>query len=367
MIELWNNPYAAAIGVLALLGGVLCLLLLIADRFLANYGPCTIRVNDEDPFEVEGGGKLLDALYERRIFIPSACGGQGTCGFCKVRIFEGGGPVLPTELPFLSEAESAGGVRLACQVKIRGDIRLHVKEEFLHVQQFRAVVGRARLVTPDTREILLELREPEEIAFRPGQYVQIFVPGTPETTFRAYSIASPPGRPREVELLVRLIPGGLGSSYLHAVQPGDEVTFTGPYGEFELDDSPDTALVCIGGGCGMAPMRSLLRHAGATMPEKPCALYFGARTAEDAMYLDDFLTLKKSMPALEVHYALSEPERSPDWQGETGFIHEIVEQHLENQNHPQIFLCGPPAMIEAAMAVLAAKDIPRERIFYDEF
>jgi Na+-transporting NADH:ubiquinone oxidoreductase subunit F len=259
------------------------------------------------------------------------------------------------------------GVRLACQVKIRQDIRIAVKEEFLHVQEFSAVVTDARMVTPDTREIRLDLREPDRIDFRPGQYVQVFVPGAGETTFRAYSIASPPGSSGQIELLVRLIPGGLGSTYLHTLRVGDDVTFTGPYGEFQLDLSPDTGLVCIGGGCGMAPMRSLLRHVGTAVPAKPCELYFGARTAEHVMYREDFEALRKDMDHLDIHYALSEPEQSPSWAGETGFIHESVERWLQNRHNPQVFLCGPPQMIEAAMEVLENKGIPRDRIFYDEF
>lgn len=359
--------YLQALVVLSALGGILTVLLLVADRFLANYGPCEIVINEGSPFVVDGGCKLLEALYEQRIFIPSACGGQGTCGFCKVQVLAGGGPVLPTELPYLSVAEVDGGTRLACQVKVREDVVVRIREEFLHVQEFRAVVTSTRLLTSDTREIQLKLMEPEDIEFRPGQYVQVFVPGTGETTFRAYSIASPPSRRHEVELLVRLIPGGLGSTYLHSVQVDDEVTFTGPYGEFVLDDDASSELICVGGGCGMAPMRSILRHIHEVAPEQRCWLFFGARTALDAMYHSDFLALQAAMPNLRIHYALSEPEQSPDWEGETGFIHESVARHLCTEGARQAFLCGPPPMIEATMTVLSERGIDRERVFYDEF
>lgn len=357
--------YVQAILVLAAIGGVIAVLLLLADRYLCNYGPCAVRVNDKEPFTVQGGGKLLEALYDRRIFIPSACGGQGTCGFCRVQVLEGGGPVLPTELPYLSAAEVASGFRLACQVKIRNALTVHVKDEYLNVQEFRAQVTATAMVTPDTRELHLRLLEPDTIRFRPGQYVQVFVPGTKERTFRAYSIASPPSVRNEVELLVRLIPNGVGSGYLHQVQPGDEVRFTGPYGEFVLD--PQAELICIGGGCGMAPMRSILRHVAEASPQQRCWLFFGARTAEQAMYLDDFESLTSAVPGLNVHYALSEPQSSPEWQGETGFIHESADRHVTGGTNKQVFLCGPPPMIKAAIAVLTAKGIPRERIFYDEF
>ncbi len=357
--------YLVAIVILSGTGGALAVLLLLADRYLCNYGPCPIQINDREPFVVAGGGKLLEALYARRIFIPSACGGQGTCGFCRVQVLSGGGPVLPTERLFLSEEEVARGVRLACQVKIREAVTVQVKPEYLDVREYRARVVSARLVTPDTREVRLRLLEPEAIAFRPGQYVQVMVPGRREPTYRAYSIASPPSAAPDLELLVRRIPDGVGSGYLHRVEPGDEVAFTGPYGDFVLQ--PDAALVCVGGGCGMAPMRSILRHLAETRPGQPCWLFFGARTAEQAMYRQDFAALSRQMPGLRVHYALSEPETTATWDGETGFIHESVARHLRDGEATQVFLCGPPAMITAAMAVLTAKGIPRERIFYDEF
>jgi Na+-transporting NADH:ubiquinone oxidoreductase subunit F len=359
--------YASAIAVLCGVGGILTVALLIANRFLCNYGPCEVRVNDKDPFTVEGGGKLLDALYDQKIFIPSACGGQGTCGFCKVCVTAGGGPTLPTELAFLNDQERAVQTRLACQVKVKEDMVIHVKEEFLDVKEFLTTVRSSRLITGDTREIVLSLAAGEMIDFRPGQYVQVFVPGQKETTFRAYSLASPPSRKDEIELLIRLIPGGLGSTYLHTVAEGDEVHFTGPYGEFELDEDEGTELICVGGGCGMAPMRSLVRHLAEANPNKVCRLFFGARTAEDAMYLDDFQALAKEYPNLKLVYALSEPEHSQGWDGETGFIHESVNRHLGLEGKRQAFLCGPPLMIEATQRVLQDKGIPKEDAFYDEF
>jgi len=223
------------------------------------------------------------------------------------------------------------------------------------------------MITHDTREIRLKLAEGEEIEYRPGQYVQVFVPGTGETTYRAYSIASAPSSRTEIELLVRLVPEGVGSTYLHNVRVRDEITFTGAYGEFELDMAEETELICVGGGCGMAPMRSILRHVHEVAPKRTCQLFFGARTTDDIMYLDDFRTLAKDMEKLGVHYALSEPGQSPEWDGESGFIHESVERHLGTEGHRQAFLCGPPRMVEATMRVLAQKGLSREQIFYDEF
>ena len=361
--------YVYSLLVLSVLGGALAALLLIADRFLCNYGPCTIHVNEEEPFTIEGGCTLLDALYGQRIFIPSACGGQGTCGFCKVQVHSGGGPVLPTELPYLTPKETEDHTRLACQVKVKEDMIVHVREDYLNVQEFTAVVTDAKLVTSDTREIHLKLKEPAEIDFRPGQYVQVRVPvGKKDETMRAYSISSQPSRNNEVELLVRLIPGGLGSTYLHTIQPGDEVVFTGPYGEFVMDEDVEARVICVGGGCGMAPMRSILRHLGEVQPDRECWLFFGARTTKDAMYMDEFRQLEQKMPNLHVHYALSEPgDEDKAWSGETGFIHTSVDAHVPAEGKRQAFLCGPPLMIEATMKVLKDKEIPEDRVFYDEF
>jgi len=359
--------YLQAMAVTGGVGALLALMLTLAARFFADYGECAIKINDRDPFVVSGGGKLLDALYGEHIFIPSACGGQGTCGFCKLRVLEGGGPVLPTELPYLSDEEAADGVRLACQVKVKQDMIVGIRPDFLEIREFSGKLKNVRMITHDTRELLIELTEPTEISFKPGQYVQVMVPERAETTFRAYSISSVPANKGEIELLVRLIPGGLGSTYLHRVEPGDAVSFTGPYGEFELSADPATEIVCVGGGCGMAPMRSIVRHLAQTAPDQKCRFFFGARTAGDVMYREEFAELERSMEKLSVYYAVSEPQHHEEWEGETGFIHESVARHLDEGPAVQAFLCGPPAMIEAVMQVLESKGVSRDRIFYDEF
>ena len=381
--------YLYAAGVLCLLGLVFSVLLLCAERWLADYGTPGVRVNDKEAFTVQGGLTLLDALYGARIFIPSACGGKGTCGFCKVSIPEGGGPVLPTEEPFLSPGEIADDVRLACQVKVKRDLEVLVRPEFLEVQEYRAVVASVKRLTPDTKEIRLRLTGPAEIDFRPGQYIQVTVPGT--TEFRAYSISSSPDERDEIELIVRLIPGGLGSTYLHWVEPGragnappaeapmarrlvvdptapgDEVRFTGPYGDFELSEDPETELVFVGGGCGMAPIKSIIHYVYERWPERESRFFYGARAAEDAMYLGDFQAFAREYPGLEICYALSEPKPTDDWDGPTGFIHESVDEQLEPGTNRQAFLCGPPPMVEATIRVLRSKGVPQDNIFSDKF
>jgi Na+-transporting NADH:ubiquinone oxidoreductase subunit F len=356
-----------SIAVLCGLGGLMTVLLLIAERYLAHYGPCEVGVNEEEPFTLEGGRSVLDALYEREIYIPSACGGQGTCGYCKVTVLSGGGPVLPTELPYLTAAEIESGVRLACQVKIKQDLRLRIKEEFLHVRRFEAELVEARMLTHDTRELHLSLRESAEIDFRAGQYVQVFVPDQGETTFRAYSISSPPRQKDRIELVVRRIPGGVGSGYLHGVRPGETIRFTGPYGEFALREDPDVELVCVGGGCGLAPMKAILLDALTRWPQRSCRLFFGARTAADVFYYDFFREMSARHRNFEVHYALSEPDPHDVWEGETGFVHEVLDRHLPGTGPRQAFLCGPEPMILATREVLLSHGVSEDEIFYDEF
>ena len=241
-----DSVYINAMLVIGGLGFLLTVLLMIAERFLCNYGQCEIRVNDEKKFEVQGGCSLLDALYENKIFIPSACGGQGTCGYCKVRVLTGAGVTLPTELPFLTEDEIANSTRLACQVKVKKNMQIRVREDFLSVQEFAGKVVHAKMLTPDTREIRIALTEPATMNYKPGQYVQVDIPHPAERIFRAYSICSAPSNAGEIELLVKRIPDGLGSTYLHELQVGQQVSLTGPFGEFELDS--DAEIICVGGG-----------------------------------------------------------------------------------------------------------------------
>jgi len=341
--------------------------LMIAERLLVDYGVCKLDINaGEKPLEVDGGQTLLAALYANDIFIPSACGGQGSCGHCKITVTAGGGPVLPTETPYLSRKEIRSGVRLACQVKIREDIFVRIPSDLLNVKMFDAVVENSVVLTHDIKEITIRLKEPPEISHRPGQYVQVQAPSPDGPVFRAYSISSPVYEPDIVQLVVRLVPGGIGSTYLHNVQPGDPIKFTGPYGEFWLNEDPSVEVVCVGGGCGMAPMRNIIYTLYHKWPDRVCWLFFGCRTTKDIFYLDQFQELAKKHPNFHVVYALSDAlEEGEVWDGETGFIHLSVDKYLEPGVRRQAFLCGPPPMIEAVTRVLEEKGA--EEIFYDEF
>ncbi len=364
------------VGVGSFVGLILVLsgLILVANRYLANYGTCRITINDqEEPLEVEGGQSLLAALYNNKIFIPSACGGQATCGECKVRVLEGGGQILPTELQFIARPEAKAGIRLACQVKIRQDLKIEIPEEYLSVQEFDAEVISARKVTYDMAEVRFKLLEPDSIQFRAGQYIQIKVPDpdSPDGfVFRAYSIASKPSDEHELEIVVRLVPGGKGSTYVHNLKVGDRVQFTGPYGKFRLNEDPECHLLLVGGGAGMAPMKCLIYHCLETTPDRPIEFYFGARGTRDVFYLEEYQALAKEHPNFKVLYALSDLQEGEDWDGPTGFIHIHVEKHYNPPKDPkkrQVFLCGPPPMIDAVMKVLEAKGLSEDEIFYDKF
>lgn len=361
--------YLSAISVFAGLLVALAISLTIAERFLINYGICKVDINaGEHPVEVEGGQTLLSSLYGNQIFIPSACGGKGSCGHCKITVTSGGGPVLPTETPYLSRKEIRSRVRLACQVKVREDIYVRIPEDFLNVKLFSATVENTRHLTYDIKEIRLRLDEPPEIFHRPGQYVQIQAPSRDGPVFRAYSISSPVYEPNIVDLIVRLVPGGIGSTYLHNLRVEDEVAFTGPYGEFRLSEDPSVEVICVGGGCGMAPMKNIIYTLYDQWPHRSCWLFFGCRTTKDIFYLEQFKELERKRTNFHVVYALSDAlKRDEEWDGETGFIHLAVDKYLESGVRRQAFLCGPPLMIEAVTRILEEKGISSEDIFYDEF
>jgi len=343
--------------------------LIVAERRLVNYGVCRVDINaGEKPLDVEGGQTLLASLYGNEVFIPSACGGQGTCGHCKIKVLAGGGPVLPTEKPFLSRREIRTNVRLACQVKVREDMEVQIPEELLNVKLFSATVVSTRALTHDIKEIRFALDDPAEITQRAGQYVQIEAPSADGPVYRAYSISSPEYDTGEVELNVRLIEGGIGSTYLHNLETDDPVRFTGPYGEWKMAEGDDVELVCVGGGVGMAPMKDIVFSFFRRWPQRTCWLFFGCRTTKDIFYLKDFQALAAEHPGFHVIYALSDelgPEES--WDGETGFIHLSVDKYLTGHLKRQAFLCGPPPMIDAVTKVLHDKGLREDDIFWDKF
>lgn len=344
-------------------------LLIVAERFLVNYGVCKLDINaGEKPLEVEGGQTLLDSLYANDIFIPSACGGKGTCGHCKITVTDGGGPLLPTETPYLTRKEQKANVRLACQVKIREDINVRIPSDLLDVKMFTSRVAVSDEMTYDIKLIRLKLDEPADISQRPGQYIQIQAPSPDGPVFRAYSISSASYENDVIEMMVRIIPGGIGSTYLHSLEVSDEVIFTGPYGEFYLDEDPEKEIICVGGGCGLAPMKNIIYTIYDRWPDRSCWLFFGCRGTQDVFYLKEFEELAKKHPNFHVVYALSDiVGEGEKWDGETGFVHLSVDKMLDAGVERQAFLCGPPLMIDAVTLVLQDKGLAGEDIFYDKF
>lgn len=347
----------------------LTILLIVAEKYLADYGECIISLNEGSKvFQIPGGPTLLSALYEQKVFIPSACGGKGSCGYCKVTVIDGGGPILPTETGFMTRQEIRSGVRLACQVKIRQNIELKIPEELLNVKEFHARVSEVLALTYDIRGITFDLIEPAEIDFRPGQYIQILAQGAKEQVYRAYSISSPVSVKDKVQLMVRLVPGGIASTYIHNLNVGDSVTFTGPFGEFRLSQDPSVDIICVGGGAGMAPISNILFSVYEQWPDRNCYLFFGCRGTKDVFYIEEFKALATKYPNFKYVYALSDPLGEEEaWDGETGFIHLSVDKYLSSATTSQAFLCGPPPMIEAVMQILENKGMGAEDIFYDKF
>jgi Na+-transporting NADH:ubiquinone oxidoreductase subunit F len=358
-----------AVGVTTSIFIILSAVLLVAEKYLADYGECVISINEgASVLEQKGGSSLLSALIDNKVFIPSACGGKGSCGFCKVEVHSGGGPILPTETPFVTRTEIRSGVRLACQVKVKQDLELAIPEELLSVKEYDATVASERYLTYDIKEVTFDLIEPAEIEQRPGQYIQIRAPGPDGPVFRAYSISSPAYEKDKVQIVVRLIPGGIASTYIHSLSVGDRVMFTGPYGEFKLSEEETTDIVCVGGGAGMAPITSIIHYVYSKWENRTCYLFFGCRTTKDVFYLEEFKELAKTYPNLKIIYALSDPiGEGEKWDGESGFIHLSVDKYLEFGKKSQAFLCGPPPMIEAVTDVLGEKGLKSEDIFYDKF
>jgi Na+-transporting NADH:ubiquinone oxidoreductase subunit F len=344
---------------------VIALALLVAERFLVSHEECTVTVNGGRTFKVEGGETLLQVLNQQRLFVPSACGGKATCGLCKVPVVSGGGGLLPTEQVFVTRQEREQGIRLACQVRVQRNIEVRLPESMLAAREYEGSVTGIETLTYDTKLVQFGL-DNATLQFKPGQYVQLLVPGTDQ--FRAYSIASPPSRASEFELIVRYVPGGLCTGWIHkALRVGDRVKLTGPFGDFYLREDSDREIVAIGGGSGMAPMRSIVMHlAEQGMPRKT-TLFFGARSLRDLFYIDVYRDLEKQFSNFRYVPALSEPHPRDNWTGETGFITQVAAKYVGRDGEKEAVLCGPPPMIDAAMRVLPRLGVPADRIYFDKF
>lgn len=353
------------------IAALLALLLELADSFIADYGESHILINEEKDVLVEGGSPLLFTLMDQKIFIPSACGGKGTCALCKVKISEGGGPVLPTETPYLSKEEREGHVRLSCQVKVKSDLKIEIPEELFRIKEFKVVVERMENLTPDNKGIRLKILSPEEgITFKAGQYVQLQIPKYERTKgpeFRAYSIASSSEERHAVELVITRVPEGAVSTYVHDyVREGDQLTIIGPYGDFHLRDS-ERDILMVATGSGLAPIKSILHQLKSEDTQRNVTLFFGDKKRPDLLYYDQLNKMAQEMSNLTYTPALSRANDEDGWNGERGRVTNLIEKYVPDEAPVDVYICGVPAMVESCVELLGKKGIPGERIFYDKF
>ncbi len=353
------TPVLIMVCVSALLGVVL----ILAEKYLADYGRCDIHINDDFVIPVEGGKKLNTLLADNKIYLPSSCAGKGTCGHCRVIVKNGGGDILPTEKDLLTRQDIRNNVRIACQVKVKTDIYISLPEESLRAKIFEAETAYIKDISPDLKEVGFRLIEPPEIDFTAGQYIQLKIPQTDEQ--RAYSIISLPDAKNRISLLIKLVEGGLCSTYIHdKLRAGDKIWFTGPHGSFCINDlSRD--IIFVAGGCGIAPIRSIMLNLIGKKFSGEIKYFFGARTSENLYFYDEYMDLARKMKNFEFIPALSHQEKDDSWAGETGFIHETIEKYEFRTTDYLVYVCGPQAMIDLVTKVFRAKGFFAGDIFTD--
>lgn len=349
----------------------------ISDRILNNYGDVDININKgKKSVTVKGGAPLLISLSEQGIFVPSACGGRGSCGACKVKVDSDIGPHLPTETPYLTKEELSENVRLSCQVKLKANIDIDIPESLFNVRQYDGVIEKIADVTHDIKEVLVRLPEGSQVSFTSGQYGQIEVPPyqkIKEATQRAYSMSSAPARKGYLEFLVRLVPGGIVTTYVHQfLKEGQKMKVIAPFGEFMVRET-DATMVCVAGGSGMAPFKSIFqdRIDRGVMDERDIWYFFGARTRKDLFYLDWLEELQSKYERFHSVAALSEPQPEDNWKGETGLITDVLGKYLtETMPKGDVregYLCGSPGMLDACMNVMRKFGMSDDRIYFDKF
>lgn len=401
-------------GVVALTGVIvlLVLVLMFCEKKLVKKGKVKLLVND-DPAkspEVDVGSNLLMALSQQKIFLPSACGGKGSCAMCKCQVFEGGGDILPSELTHIKKSEAKEGWRLSCQVKVRGPMKVKVPDAVFGIRKWECTVRSNDNVATFIKELVMDLPPGETIHFESGGYIQIDVPAyqnlkfkdfdvaerfrgdwdkfklwdlvanNPTPIFRAYSMANHPAEGNMVMLNIRIatpppkqmhLNPGICSSYVFSLKKGDKITISGPYGEFHINKT-NREMIYIGGGAGMAPLRSHIFHLFHTeKTTRKVSYWYGARSKREMFYTEEFEAIEKKFPNFKYHVALSEPQPEDNWTGFKGFIHQVVfDNYLKN--HPNVdeiefYLCGPPMMNTAVQKMLGDLGVEKDMIRFDDF
>jgi Na+-transporting NADH:ubiquinone oxidoreductase subunit F len=407
-----SGPMIVFLGVFIFTSLVLALVVVIiaAKRALVPSGPVHLEINESKKLTIPAGGKLLGALADNGIFVSSACGGGGTCAQCKVRVLSGGGDILDTEKGHINTKEAKEGYRLSCQVAVKQDMKLEVPPEVFETKKWQCTVRSNRNVATFIKELVLELPAGEEVGFKAGGYIQIEAPPhtvhykdfaietefredwdkynvwkytskVDEQVIRAYSMANYPGEKGIIMLNVRVAsppprapegtPPGKMSSYIFGLKPGDKVTISGPYGEFFIKDT-ESEMVYIGGGAGMAPLRShIFELFKRRKTSRKVSYWYGGRSIRELFYIDHFRGIEEQFPNFQFNIALSEPKPEDNWTGYVGFIHQVVlENYLKNHPAPEdieYYLCGPPMMNAAVFKMLDDLGVEPENIAYDDF
>ena len=423
---------SAAVFTLVIL--LLVIMLQIAAKSLVQQGDVKIEINGEKTITVPAGGTLLTALSNEKLFLPSACGGGGTCAMCKCKIPEGGGEILPTETGHVNRRQQKEHVRLACQVKVKNDMKVEIPEEVFGIKKWECEVVSNYNVASFIKEFVVKLPEGENLDFEAGGYIQIDVPATtvnfkdiditshprmgkapdefqaewdkfklwdlkmvnPEPIFRAYSMANHPAEGNIVMLNIRIatppwdrakndwmdVNPGICSSYVFNQKPGDKVTISGPYGEFFIKET-GSEMIYVGGGAGMAPLRSHLFHLFHTEKERnrKVSFWYGGRSKRELFYIDDFREIEKEFPNFTFHIVLSEPLPEDNWKakssledegdGFTGFVHQaLIDNYLSKHSAPEdieFYFCGPPMMNQAVLKMCDDWGVPPENVSFDDF
>ena len=402
------------IGIVALTTVIVAfvIVLMFCEKKLVAQGKVKLLINDDEEKspEVEVGTNLLMALSAQKLFLPSACGGKGTCAMCKCQVFEGGGDILPSERTHITRSEAKEDWRLACQVKVRGPMNVRVPDEVFGIRKWECTVRSNNNVATFIKELVMDLPEGEVIDFKSGGYIQIDVPeyhgmkfssfdveeefrpdwdkfklwdlvaNNDDACFRAYSMANHPAEGNMVMLNIRIatppprqmdLPPGVCSSYVFSLKPGDKITISGPYGDFHIKDT-EREMVYIGGGAGMAPLRSHIFHLFHTLKTgRKVSYWYGARSKREMFYTEEFEAIEREFPNFSYHVALSEPLPEDNWTSHTGFIHQVVMANLleahENVDEIEFYLCGPPMMNSAVFKMLDDLGVEKEMIAFDDF
>lgn len=356
--------------IFVVIGAVFAILLTIADRTINNYGIVKLTINEEKDYDIKGGSSLLTTLIEEKIFIPSACGGKGTCGYCKVKIHEGGGPLLATEKPFMSQKELENDTRLSCQCKVKEDIKISIPEELFNVKEFDVEVAEIEDLTDVIKLLRFKLPEGEAFKFKPGQYVQLKAPlykGNDEEVYRAYSIASSPNLKGYFDLIIGYVPEGIATTYVHHhLNVGDIVNVNGPFGDFYYRDN-DREMVMVAVGTGVAPILSILNYMRENEIQRKVTFYFGAKTPQDLFMLDYFAKLEEEMYDFTFVPTLSRTTEEDKWEGATGRVNNSIDKYLGDPENKEAYLCGSDKMIASVVDTLTEHGVEKELIYFDEF